>query len=835
MARWTPAPVAGGAYTDVSRPWTVQDTVNLIPVRAERPGGRSDLKLAPAPGTRLFAVVGDGPIRGARDVEGRLFVVSGTGLYLVNADTSSTLLGTIPGSGRVSLTHNQESGGSTVVVANGFSGFTYNTATEVFAEITDPGFPGAITVDFLDQYITGIEPDRRYAFHSELANAASYNTLDRYVAESAPDRLVGQIADNGQWWLFGERTTEVYTNTGAATGTFQRIPGATMERGLAAPFALARLDNSIFFLGDDGSVYRTSGYSPLRISTHPIEQAISRCDTSQAFAFTYEDRGHKVFYLTLPDGQTWGYDVATQEWHRRQSYGLSRWKMATLTKWRGVWIAGDYQLGRLYQVDWGLESEDGEPLIAERITGVLHDSQNRVTVHAVELVLDTGIGETLPVGPGDIIDPLTLSNPLPVVYEGIAIEPHQYRAAGGIRPYLFAITAGALPAGLSMDANGLVTGTPSAAGSYAWRVQVTDVRGITATLDQGVDLANGIDGGDVYSVGNTPPALMTNRRTYNGARDALAPAGVDVGWGNAFDRFAYSPDGLYAAGSELGQPGGTFFQLRKYDAVTQTWSALANPADMPPEGPAWMAFSPDGNYLACVGTSTNADDRLIVYRRDGDTFTRIASPADPPTTQDLRFVAWDDDGSRLIVVQATTGNSLVKYDFYAPTGLIFNRQVISTSFLGVQWVTAYFLPGTGSRYLLVASEDFVAVVNLTGGTVAAYQAEDGRGGAVWDASGGYAIVAGWTAPNYLKVYDFDGSVIGSETLTFVANAANQPSSFPLNISRTSDGAYLAVGVNANHPEIFDLGGALPPAVTKLTNPTDIGGGVAFVVWSEVDL
>jgi hypothetical protein len=39
----------------------------------------------------------------------------------------------------------------------------------------------------------------------------------------------------------------------------------------------------------------------------------------------------------------------------------------------------------------------------------------------------------------------------------------QLVATGGTTPYVWSITAGALPPGLSMDANGLITGTPTTA------------------------------------------------------------------------------------------------------------------------------------------------------------------------------------------------------------------------------------------------------------------------------------------------------------------------------------------------------------------------------------
>jgi hypothetical protein len=50
-------------------------------------------------------------------------------------------------------------------------------------------------------------------------------------------------------------------------------------------------------------------------------------------------------------------------------------------------------------------------------------------------------------------------------------------ATGGTAPYSFAVTAGSLPAGLSLSASGSLSGTPSAAGTSAFTVTATDSKG----------------------------------------------------------------------------------------------------------------------------------------------------------------------------------------------------------------------------------------------------------------------------------------------------------------------------------------------------------------------
>ncbi len=62
---------------------------------------------------------------------------------------------------------------------------------------------------------------------------------------------------------------------------------------------------------------------------------------------------------------------------------------------------------------------------------------------------------------------------LPSAVVGVAYSA-SLGASGGTLPYSWAITSGALPAGLTLSSSGAITGTPSTAGSASFGVQVTD-------------------------------------------------------------------------------------------------------------------------------------------------------------------------------------------------------------------------------------------------------------------------------------------------------------------------------------------------------------------------
>lgn len=835
--QWAEAPVGAGAYADGARLWTVQDTVNYIPVRVERPGATAQWILRGAPGYRLFANVGSGPIRAAADIEGKLIVVSGTGVYRVNRDTTTDLLGTLPGEGRATITHNQEGGGNKVVFGNGTRGYIYDTITEVYSQITDEAFPGFLVCDYLDQYILGIEPQRRYAFHSDLADADEYSAIDVFEAEGAPDRLMGQAVIGGQWWLFGERTTEIFANTGAATGTFQRIPGATIDRGLAGTHAVAKLDNALWILGDDGIVYRSNGYAFVRVSTHAIEQALRVCDMTQVFFQTFEDAGHKILYVTCPDGYTWGFDVATQEWARRESFGLNRWRMATLTKWAGVWLMGDYQTGKLYQVDWALRDEAGEPLVGGRTTGTLINQGNRFTVSGVRLDVDTGRGQEALTGVTAIIDPLVIYNAMGAVYVGTPVE-HTYLSTGGVRPHVFTIAAGSLPAGLSMDTDGNVTGTPTTQASYAWRVRVTDAVGNTADLDEGQDAGLGIEGPAVFTVGISPPTLITDVRAYDGARSAMTVQGSDLmGWSAAIDLVVVSPDGMYAAGSRRDNITVPYFQLKKFNPTTGAWDTLPDPDDMPLRGPKSLAWSPSGRHLL-LGHTDNVINTFMLYEQDGDTFTAIASPAADLPGASIESMVFDSVGQRVGAALNNSGQPVCVWDFNGETGAMTNMRLVPVDAGANQAKHVAFLPGVGSRYIawgcVTGGTKFgVVEVNTNVLRHAVIESEDASSGVFWDASGSYLLVLGKTAPNYFTVWQFQGSAINTETLILEAEAADQPANAPQSGAISSDRLYLAVcDGSAQRPTVYDLSGALPVTPVKLADLSNTGAVVWSAAWTN---
>jgi len=73
--------------------------------------------------------------------------------------------------------------------------------------------------------------------------------------------------------------------------------------------------------------------------------------------------------------------------------------------------------------------------------------------------------------------PLTL----PGTTAGVAYE-ETISATGGTAPYSFGVTAGALPGGLVLSATGVLSGTPTTAGTFNFTIRGTDANGCFAVL-----------------------------------------------------------------------------------------------------------------------------------------------------------------------------------------------------------------------------------------------------------------------------------------------------------------------------------------------------------------
>ena len=373
--------------------------VNLFPEVVPE-GGKQPAFLQRAPGLALQATIGNGPIRGLWAHGAYFYVVSGSTFYQVSSTFAATAKGFVAGSGPVSMADN----GTQLFIAANMNGYIYNFATDAFGAITDPDFPGASVVDYLDGYFVFIQPNSQKIWVTSLLDGASIDPLDFASAEGDPDNIVSMIADHREVWLFGDNSTEVWYNAGTPDFPLSRIQGAYNELGCAARYSVAKMNNQIYWLGRDfrgqGIVYVANGYQGQRVSTHAVEWQIQQYGTmSDAVAFTYQQDGHFFYVLTFPSAnKTWVYDAATGAWHERagwRSGAWSRYRPSTQAFYANQNLVGDYANGNIYALDMDTYAYDGDEQRWLRSWRALPTGENtlrRTAQHTLQLDCETGVG-----------------------------------------------------------------------------------------------------------------------------------------------------------------------------------------------------------------------------------------------------------------------------------------------------------------------------------------------------------------------------------------------------------------------------------------------------------
>lgn len=393
----------GPSYTLQSPNVDCQRSVNWYPELNELGTGkeREPAFLAPTPGLRLFATLPASPVRGMWQASnGQVFAVGGNKLYRVTSDGMASELGTLNTSeGPVSIADN----GLHVVVVDGPSGYVWTLDPGTFNVITDPDFPGADQVTYLDGYFLFNYPDTGRFFFSGL-NDVTFDGLDIASAEASPDELVGLIASSQKVFLFGSQSIEVFYNAGDANDPFQRIQGAVVDVGAAAAFSIQNLPSGgIAFLGGDSSgqgiVYQTEGSQAKRISNPSIESIIrarTPTEIAAATAWVYQQSGHIFYALNIPGlKSTLVNDLSTGLWHERtylEAKEEQRHRAECHAVGFGLNLVGDYANGNIYALDPDKLTDNGTSIARTRIAPHTTKGLKFLFHSSFQLDMETGVG-----------------------------------------------------------------------------------------------------------------------------------------------------------------------------------------------------------------------------------------------------------------------------------------------------------------------------------------------------------------------------------------------------------------------------------------------------------
>ena len=88
-------------------------------------------------------------------------------------------------------------------------------------------------------------------------------------------------------------------------------------------------------------------------------------------------------------------------------------------------------------------------------------------------------------------------------------------ATGGVSPYNWTLASGTLPTGLAISSGGVISGTPTASGSFSFTVQATDVESPAQTAKQALSITINTTSGSLSITTKSPLPNATLNSTYS--------------------------------------------------------------------------------------------------------------------------------------------------------------------------------------------------------------------------------------------------------------------------------------------------------------------------------
>lgn len=393
-----PVNLTGGDYQHKSRPLTRQETRNFWPQLQGTQKAQSQYVLVPFYGLKTFKIQSGGVDRGMIENQGTLYKISGTVLSSVSSDGTHTTLGTIPGSGRCIMS----AMGAQIIIANG-SGAVYIWDGATLTQNTSPnlGSPSGVAV-LNNQAIYDSGTGQTFDV-SDVGLPGTISGLNNAQAESASDALKIPYAYRETLYLMGEKTIELWWNSGQGNPPFDKIQGAIINMGLAAIYSVADNPDYIFFFGTDRQVHTLTGGSSsvdTVISTPAMAKRFQDFDTvSDALGWTMQLEGQWFYVLVFPtENESWVFPVGG-EWFKWGSGVSGRIRANSYAKAFGKHLVADYASANIYELDAQTYTDAGDAFIRTRISAPIHgglfkQDGKAFEIGCIKLLLETGVGLT---------------------------------------------------------------------------------------------------------------------------------------------------------------------------------------------------------------------------------------------------------------------------------------------------------------------------------------------------------------------------------------------------------------------------------------------------------
>jgi len=318
-----------------------------------------------------------GIFRGGIFVNNLLYAVIGPTVYTITSNGTATKIGTISGTDKVFFARNNNSPVPDIICVSQAGVFTLTSSS--VSGYTDPnvGAPSCV-VGHRGYIIFGYGNCNML---STNINTQTINVLNLARTEANPTGVVHMISYQGQLYVFGLATVEIWGDPVNPAGFPLTRVSYNITPGIANDHAVAgwepEFGQAPIYVGQDNTVRWLVGDTPVDITPPQLKRFIQRTGVLPLEALVYNVDGIPFCEVSGPYPPnptfTWVFDCVagasedpTDAWHERASYLQTRSRFTGSVAAFGTWLCGDLlQSGYMQQVTFASTSEGPNPLIAE--------------------------------------------------------------------------------------------------------------------------------------------------------------------------------------------------------------------------------------------------------------------------------------------------------------------------------------------------------------------------------------------------------------------------------------------------------------------------------------
>jgi hypothetical protein len=395
-----PIPIIGGFGISRSPYINSQNLINMY-ISYNAASNKRFLSPSSGLGTPIFMPRGSN-IRAlyyAQTVANNLYVVSGNEIYSVDTSLTVNPVSSFPLStafGYVGVSNNLNQ----VIFVDGVNTYVWVPSTSTFTMVTTPfAVPLPMDVTFLDGYFIIASGFENNFYISALNDGTMWVPGNFSIFQSVPDTLVACRTFKRRLFLFGNISTEVWTDSGASDFPFRRDNTVLFEHGTQNPTTITQgFEKLVYFSKDKNgasSIMSNTGFEPVRISTPEVEYFIQNfTNVSSCDSFLYRENGDIFYQINFTvDDTTLLYNFTTNTWSQLMTEFGDRSLASYHAFFNNTHYVGAYNQGAIYPFSHNFLSNNGSVATRVIVTPPMRiPTKHNLRIDFIQLIMQVGVG-----------------------------------------------------------------------------------------------------------------------------------------------------------------------------------------------------------------------------------------------------------------------------------------------------------------------------------------------------------------------------------------------------------------------------------------------------------